>query len=286
MHNKEKDQLLYEFLESNITEITEKWLAGREHVKGSLYSNDACKEIEQLLREQNNFTNKTVNIALLGDEGSYKKHEREWGLTVAHSRIESGTPIHQVLAALSKARKSYWAFVERYIDENETGITKEDVLRWSEIIFETFEKLVQKFTEFYHVLTKGRLEAQQNLINDLGSPVIPIIDDIGVLPLVGDIDTDRAKKLLELIPQKCVTFKIEHLFIDLSGVPVVDTMVAQQLFLITNTLEILGINATISGIRPEVAQTSIQLGLDFSRLKTFSTLKQALQKSGVDLKQN
>ena len=60
-------------------------------------------------------------------------------------------------------------------------------------------------------------------------------------------------------------------------------MVAQQIYQLISTLNLLGIQSTISGIRPEVAQTSIQLGLDFSQVSTHSTLKQALSKQGIKL---
>lgn len=75
--------------------------------------------------------------------------------------------------------------------------------------------------------------------------------------------------------------KITSLVVDLSGVPIVDTMVAQQLYNLSKTLFLLGVKAVFSGIRPDVAQTSIQLGLDFSEYETYGTLKQALENMGV-----
>ncbi|MFD4927588.1 STAS domain-containing protein [Peribacillus butanolivorans] len=82
---------------------------------------------------------------------------------------------------------------------------------------------------------------------------------------------------------KCINRNVSHLFIDLSDVTLLDTMVAHQIYQLISTLNLLGIQSTISGIRPEVAQTSIQLGLDFSHVSTHSTLKHALSKQGIKL---
>ncbi|MER2237059.1 MAG: STAS domain-containing protein, partial [Psychrobacillus sp.] len=74
---------------------------------------------------------------------------------------------------------------------------------------------------------------------------------------------------------------LDKLFIDISGVSIIDTMVANELYKFMEVLSLLGIRPYISGIRPEVAHTSVQLGLDFGKISTFSSLKQALLRTGV-----
>jgi rsbT co-antagonist protein RsbR len=205
---------------------------------------------------------------------------KEWAIDVAKSRVEMDTPVYEVMAALSRVRETFWEYVEKFVRENEE-VKKEDILKWSTIIHTAFDRLINNFVESYYKMTRTRLLAQQDLINELSSPVIPILEHIAVLPLIGDIDTQRVKMIQEIIPCKCAEANVQHLFIDLSGVTIVDTMVAQQIYHLTQILNLLGIRSTISGIRPEVAQTSIQLGLDFSRIETYSTLKQALGKLGI-----
>jgi rsbT co-antagonist protein RsbR len=114
------------------------------------------------------------------------------------------------------------------------------------------------------------------MIHELSSPVITIKKDIALLPLVGDIDTTRAKIILESTLQQCGDKRIAHLYIDLSGVVTVDTMVAHQIFQLIDALGLLGVKSTLSGIRPEVAQTAIQLGLSFENIRIKSNLAQAL----------
>ncbi|MDM5361472.1 STAS domain-containing protein [Peribacillus sp. RS7] len=277
------DEKLYRYILDNSSNITENWLALREKQFGSIYSMDSNEEIEKLLREQNTLTIKTVTSALHEDKTVFIETMEQWATLVAKSRVESDTPIYEVLEALNKVREAYWGFITDYMLKDDTGITKATIIRWSRLINRAFDQLNREFTEQYYLLTKERLLAQQDLINELGAPVIPIIDAIAVLPLIGDIDTYRAKGILDTTPSKCIIKNISHLFIDLSGVSILDTMVAQQIYQLISTLNLLGIQSTISGIRPEVAQTSIQLGLDFSQVSTHSTLKQALSKQGIKL---
>ncbi|MBX9975489.1 STAS domain-containing protein [Cytobacillus firmus] len=276
-----KNQHLYDYIQENSKNITDMWLSLRDKQKGSIYSADADPAYEKLLREQNTFTNRTVSAALI-DEETFKKNMEEWAITVAESRVDSNTPIFQVLEALSNVRETYWHFVEKFINENQSDVTADDVLKWSTIINKAFDKLINKFSEKYYELTTNRLVAQQSLINELGTPVIPVKDHTAVLPLIGNIDTERARILLEEIPKKCAKEDVEHLFIDLSGVAIIDTMVAHQIFSLTAALKLLGVKSTISGISPEVAQTSIQLGLDFTGINTYGTLKQALKRQDIE----
>ncbi|AOH57307.1 sulfate transporter [Peribacillus muralis] len=277
------DGILYRYILDHSSMITEKWLALREKQVGSIYSVDTDAEVEKLLRKQNTLTIKTVTSALLEDKSSFIENMEQWATMVAKSRVESDTPIYEVLEALNKVRETYWDFITDHMLKDDNEIAKDTIIRWSRVINQAFDQLNREFTEQYYLLTQKRLHAQLDLITELGSPVIPIVDAMAVLPLIGEIDTYRAKEIVETTPSKCISKNISHLFIDLSGVTLLDTMVAHQVFELIRTLKLLGIQSTISGIRPEVAQTSIQLGLDFSQVLTYSTLKQALTKQGVKL---
>ncbi|WP_285768031.1 STAS domain-containing protein [Peribacillus sp. SI8-4] len=277
------DEILYRYILDHSSTITEKWLSLREKQAGSIYSVDTDAKVEELLRKQNTLTIKTVTSALLEDKSSFIENMEEWAIMVAKSRVESDTPIYEVLEALNKVRETYWDFITDHMLKDDNNISKDMIIRWSRLFNQAFDQLNREFTEQYYLLTKKRLLAQQNLINELGSPIIPIVDAMAVLPLIGEIDTYRAKEILDTTPSKCISKNVSHLFIDLSGVTLLDTMVAQQVFELISTLNLLGIKSTISGIRPEVAQTAIQLGLDFSQVSTYSTLKQALSKQGIQL---
>jgi rsbT co-antagonist protein RsbR len=95
--------------------------------------------------------------------------------------------------------------------------------------------------------------------------------------LIGDIDTIRANCILESTLKQSIELGLQSLIIDLSGVPVMDKMVANQIFNLIASLRLIGIAATLTGIRPEVAQTAVQLGIDFKETPTFGSLKQAIK---------
>lgn len=275
------DMELYNFLVKHKEDITNEWLAYRKKEHGSVYSIDADKKTEFSLKEQNHLTNLTVASSLLAGKEQFEENKKKWAQLIAESRVSSNTPIPEVLEALSNARKVFWCFVVRFAQLNSEKVPREEILKWAATINRAFDELTVEFSKLYNKLMNTKLSAQSSLIDELSSPVIKINTDIGILPLVGDIDTLRAKKIFEYVPVKCTEINISSLYIDLSGVSIIDTMVAHQIYQLTQILNLLGINSTITGIRPEIAQTAILLGLDFSKISTYSSLQQALKNKFV-----
>ncbi|MCR9040319.1 STAS domain-containing protein [Bacillus sp. L381] len=277
-----KDQLLHDYIITHSAELTEKWLRLRRKLKGRFYSEVQLSEAKkQLLIEQHTFTNTAIASALLEDPAVFQQNKEKWAAQVAKSRVEQDAQVHEVVEAIGNSRTVFWEAVTRFMDEHQDIVTSEDARRWNHLVNGSFDQLMTDFTEQYQILMIARLSSQQELISELSCPVILIADTIGTLPLIGAIDTERARVILETVPENCVAKRITNLVIDLSGVPIVDTMVAQQLYMLSKTLFLLGIRTVFSGIRPDVAQTSIQLGLDFSEYQTYGSLEQALASMGV-----
>jgi rsbT co-antagonist protein RsbR len=271
---------LYKALMDNKTVLADQWLQMREKRADSIYSADADQKYEMLLREQNALTTKTIASSLLDDKKEYHENHEQWAAMVAQSRADLGTPIYEVLEAVHRFRIVIMDFFGSYVTEQGDVITKQHILNWNQSIHSAFDLLTQEFSKRYYLITRDRMKAQHDLISELGAPIIPLGDTSAVLPLIGDIDTERAKKILETVPAKCIEKEVDRLYIDLSGVPVVDTMVAQQIYSIIQVSSLLGIETVLSGIKPEVAMTSVQLGIDLKGVRTFNTLQQALQKVG------
>ncbi|MHA6259983.1 STAS domain-containing protein [Sporosarcina sp. CAU 1771] len=123
---------------------------------------------------------------------------------------------------------------------------------------------------------KERLRVSQSLARELVLPIVLITDQTAILPIVGTIDYERAGILQEQVLRGCSELQLETLIIDLSGLNTTDTYIVQQLYNLFDTLTLLGIEAIVSGISPTIAQTLVNLGLTFGRVKSFATLKQAL----------
>ena len=269
------DAQLYEYLMANMDAISDKWLSLREGKKGSIYSIEAGESAETLLREQNRLTNLTVTSILLNDKKIFENNKEKWAHEMAESRVSSNTSITEVLGALSKARKTYWSFIEDFVKSKEE-VTTDELLRWGVLIHNAFDELYIHFSKMYYKILNSRLAVQQGLIDELSFPIIKLNESIGVLPLIGNIDSFRGEDFLKYIPEKCVELDITHLFIDLSGVSEIDTTVMQQLNPFMQVLNLLGIKSTLTGIGPEIAQTAVHLGLEFPDIDTHNSLQQAL----------
>jgi rsbT co-antagonist protein RsbR len=108
-------------------------------------------------------------------------------------------------------------------------------------------------------------------------PVIPILDGVLVMPLVGDLDATRATDLTEVLLQAIEREQARLILLDITGVPLLDTASAAALIQATQAAALLGARCTLVGIRPEIAQTLVSLGVTFDNLTTAATLQQGLQ---------
>ena len=140
-------------------------------------------------------------------------------------------------------------------------------------------------TELYQ---KGREEAiarQQLEMIELSTPVVELWDGILALPLIGTLDSARTQIVMETLLQKIVDTGADIAIIDITGVPTVDTLVAQHLLKTVAAARLMGAECIISGIRPQIAQTVVHLGVDLQDVITKATLADAfavaLKKAGL-----
>jgi rsbT co-antagonist protein RsbR len=111
---------------------------------------------------------------------------------------------------------------------------------------------------------------------ELSTPVVRLWDGIIAVPLVGTLDSARTQLVMEKLLDTLVATGADHAVLDITGVPTVDTEVAQHLLKTVNAARLLGAECTVSGIRPQVAQTIVSLGIEFGDITTKATLADAL----------
>lgn len=134
------------------------------------------------------------------------------------------------------------------------------------------------------ITLRAALNAQEQLdamVNELSLPIIPVRRDTLVVPLVGVLDGTRTAQLLERVLVAVERQAVRHVLIDITGVPIVDTQVASALLKVAMAMQLLGARATLVGMRPEVAQTLVNLGVDLRDLSTEATLQQGLERVGI-----
>jgi rsbT co-antagonist protein RsbR len=117
---------------------------------------------------------------------------------------------------------------------------------------------------------------QQEELLELSTPVVKLWDGVLALPMIGTLDSQRTQVVMESLLQRIVDTGSEIAIIDITGVPTVDTLVAQHLLKTVTAIRLMGADAIISGVRPQIAQTIVHLGLDLQGIVTKANLADAL----------
>src|SRR5215472_8324064 len=139
------------------------------------------------------------------------------------------------------------------------------------------DKLGLYTTEVYQ---KGREEViarQQRNMLELSTPVVELWEGILALPLIGTLDSERTQLVMEALLTRIVETGASIAIIDITGVPTVDTLVAQHLLKTVAAARLMGADCMISGIRPQIAQTMVHLQIDLREVTTKATLAEALR---------
>ena len=268
---------LYNYLMEHADEFTEDWLKFQQIKTGSDYSLDAPFEVLQKIKVQNKNYLKILGKSLFLTEEETKELISNWTQETASDRSKSQTTLDEVIRNGGIFRRVLWTYIERFVEETSSNIAGRDIFQWERKLNFALDYVLETFTSSFLGILMNRLQAQSNLIQELSTPVISITSEVGLLPIIGDIDTTRARSILESTLQQSTDAGLSMLVIDLSGVVLIDTMVAQQIFHLINALNLIGVKTILTGIRPEVAQTAIHLGIDFSTIHTENSLERIIE---------
>ncbi|QUW23720.1 STAS domain-containing protein [Sporosarcina sp. Marseille-Q4063] len=139
--------------------------------------------------------------------------------------------------------------------------------------------LRESIIDAYAVEWERTVKLQRIALQELSASLIPVFEKISVMPLVGTIDTERAKLIMENILEGVVKQRAEVVLLDITGVPVVDTMVAHHIIQAADAVRLIGAKCMLVGIRPEIAQTIVALGIELKDFTTTSTLQRGMQEA-------
>ncbi|PLT29469.1 STAS domain-containing protein [Peribacillus deserti] len=155
----------------------------------------------------------------------------------------------------------------------------EDIYFVNDQVVYIFDEIIRNFTKITRTITEKSVKAIEKEMLELAAPIVPIKKGVAVLPLIGDFNESRAAHITETVIPKISKSNISMLIIDFSGIHVFDTFVAQHFFQIRDILKLLGISPVITGIRPALAQTAVQLGINLSDVQAYSSVQQVLEQS-------
>jgi rsbT co-antagonist protein RsbR len=156
----------------------------------------------------------------------------------------------------------------------------QDAKRLAEVLWDLttlLDKLGLYTTEIYQESREGIIHRQQQELMELSTPVVQLWDEVLALPLIGTLDSARTQVVMENLLQRVVETGARIAIIDITGVPTVDTLVAQHLMKTVAATRLMGADCIISGIRPQIAQTIVHLGVNLNDIITKATLADAFQ---------
>ncbi|WP_433230629.1 STAS domain-containing protein [Micromonospora sp. CA-248260] len=209
------------------------------------------------------------------------------GAGLADLQDPAAGELRAVLADLSRSRArqsftatetatSIYAFKDVLVELAETAgveLSLRDVVDFTGLVDRmgllTFETYVQT--------REGLIADQAEQLLELSTPVVKIWDGVVAVPLVGTLDSARAQVVMERLLQTLVDTGSPYAIIDITGVPAVDTQVAQHILKTVVAARLMGADCIISGIRPQIAQTIVALGIEFGDIATKASLADALR---------
>jgi len=217
----------------------------------------------------------TYADSLLMEKEAANEVIQHWGNNMANLLVNRGLPLNLALEEISYYRDVIGEIIKEEAKNNDFSLDAfyRVISHFNTIVDNAIQFVSKSYVKDY----TEKINYAQYAIDELSVPVVRMTEEIGILPLVGDLDTKRAQYLMESALEKGSQYKLKWLIIDLSAVPIIDTMVANQLFKVIAGLQLLGIEVVISGIRPEIAQTMVSLGIKIEEIKSFSSLHQAVQ---------
>jgi rsbT co-antagonist protein RsbR len=233
---------------------------------------------EDELRAQSQKFLALFRAGLQGQNGSFEIDSAEWSdarelLTeISKTRARQGFTPSETATFVFSLKQPLFERIRAVYAKDPDGLARE---LWTATML--LDKLGLFTTE---VFQKGREEVialQQQEMLELSTPVVQLWDGILALPLIGTLDSARTQVVMESLLQKIVDTGAQIAIIDITGVPTVDTLVAQHLLKTVAAARLMGAECYISGIRPQIAQTIVHLGVELNDVVTKATLADAFR---------
>lgn len=212
------------------------------------------------------------------DENFIPDHLIEWSKNNAQMQVSSEGKLSDIIVRYPLTRDIATEIVTRI--SLAIGLSTADtatVLKGINQILDV--SLNETVFAFEELSEQARLELQEELIS-LSAPIVPIHDEVVVIPLIGYIDEDRATFIMDTVIPKIAAMDVDYVILDFSGVLTINRHVAESLHHIGGVFRIMGINVVITGLRPELVQVAINSNIKISSATAFSTVKQALETIG------
>jgi rsbT co-antagonist protein RsbR len=274
------DLNIIDTLKASQQSILEKWIASQlslQSFSGDLISNQEIEEQSAELLDTLFKTLTTENIERFGSSDFDEVIECLSEISV--SRAKLGFSPKETGGFVSGLKNAILEVLETQLAGDVSAL------------YAASKKMNNLFDSFsiitFETFIQGREEVinrQTDEISEISTPVIKVWDGILAMPIIGTLDSARTQVVMENLLEAIVETSSSIAILDISGVPAVDSLVAQHLMKTVAATRLMGAECVISGIRPEIAQTIVHLGIDLSNIITKASLAHALKFSFQTLK--
>jgi len=257
-------------IRTNAEKLLDSWTS--ELVASGSYRNVKSEDIRQQSAEFIRLLTAGASASSSGDLRDATWDEMRLFLEqLSHSRVLLGFDSQQTAGFIFSIKRPLMPLLQgEYADE--PAMLVEQLWALSELIDELGLHTVRTFQKSREAVIKR----QQEELLELSTPVVKLWDGVLALPMIGTLDSQRTQVVMESLLQRIVDTGSEIAIIDITGVPTVDTLVAQHLLKTVTAIRLMGADCIISGVRPQIAQTIVHLGLDLQGIVTKASLADAL----------
>jgi rsbT co-antagonist protein RsbR len=267
------DAVIPRILKSYESDILEEWM--REQQSG-LRSGSKIKESD--LRSQSaeflNLLQTATQSGVTDVMGPAFGRVRDLLSDVSRTRGFQGFSPSETAVFVFSLKRPLFARIRAELANDPDGLAS---ATWSAT--EMIDRLGLLTTEFYQKSREEVINRQQQELLELSTPVVKLWDGILALPMIGTLDSARTQVVMETLLQRIVETGAEVAIIDITGVPTVDTLTAQHLLKTVTAARLMGADCIISGIRPQIAQTIVHLGVELGAVTTKATLADAFRRA-------
>lgn len=191
--------------------------------------------------------------------------------SLSRDRVQAGFASDETATFIFSLKRALFDAVS-----TESGRSAEQVTKDLWAITELLDKLGLHTVKTFQRTREEVINRQQEEMLEMSTPVVKLWKGILAIPLIGTLDSARTQIVMESLLQKIVETESQIAIIDITGVPTVDTLVAQHLIKTVTALRLMGAECIISGVRPQIAQTIVHLGVDLQNIATKANLADAL----------
>jgi rsbT co-antagonist protein RsbR len=252
------------------SQLSATWLAGLEAsgATRNLKEDDLKQQVAEFLRLNMAVWEKGSTQSLAGSDWD---ETRQFLEKLSHSRALLGQDSQQTASFIFSLKGALFGVLQSEFKDDPAMLADQ---LWQ--ISELLDALGMHTIRTFQKSREAVIKRQQEELLELSTPVVKLWDGVLALPMIGTLDSQRTQVVMESLLQRIVDTGSEIAIIDITGVPTVDTLVAQHLLKTVTAIRLMGADCIISGVRPQIAQTIVHLGLDLQGVVTKANLADAL----------